>query len=201
MFDCCISLVQRVLAAPGYLPKWLFFISVVSIFNSVQCYVSGIKLTQKVYSKAPSKINSLSCRLFGTWTFVACIIRLYGSLFYYEEHIYQLTFISYVVALLHFGSELVLFRSCALDKGFMGPLIVSTTSLAWMYLQKEFYTGSSWWWVFWWIFVYSELLIVLCIYPLTKIYLTFKCCKSISSSGTSIFFLFFFFLIYQNMLS
>lgn len=126
--------------APGYLPKWLLFISIVSIFNSVQTYVN-LELTCRVYENKPEETTALSARTFGTWTLVSCIIRLYGALYITENHVYQLTFISYIIALFHFGTELVVFRTCKIGKGFLGPLVVSTTSLVWMYNQKEFYTG------------------------------------------------------------
>ncbi|SCV01643.1 LAMI_0G12772g1_1 [Lachancea mirantina] len=129
---------------PGYLPKWLLFISVVSVFNSLQTYISGLELTRRVYERKPSEVTPLSARTFGTWTFISSVIRLYGALYLNEEHVFQLVFISYIVALLHFGSELILFRTCKFGKGFLGPLVVSTTSLLWMYNQKAFYTGSSW---------------------------------------------------------
>ncbi|CCD25969.2 Erg28p NDAI_0G01940 [Naumovozyma dairenensis CBS 421] len=128
----------------GYLPKWLLFISIVSIFNSIQTYFSGLELTRKVYAGKPKETTFLSARTFGTWTFISCVIRLYGAFYLNEPHIYQLAFISYIVALVHFGSELLIFRTCSFNSGFMGPLIVSTTSLIWMYNQKEFYTGVPW---------------------------------------------------------
>lgn len=127
---------------PGYLPKWLLFISVVSVFNSIQTYVN-LDLTRKVYENKPQQVTPLSARTFGTWTLVSSIIRMYGALYLTEEHIYQLTFISYIIALFHFGSELLVFRTCKLGKGVLGPFIVATTSLVWMYLQKEFYTGIA----------------------------------------------------------
>ncbi|CAL9728982.1 ergosterol biosynthetic protein 28 [Monosporozyma unispora] len=128
----------------GYLPKWLLFISVVSIFNSIQTYISGLTLTRKVYSKKPEQTTKLSARTFGTWTFISCVIRLYGSLFLNEPHIYQLTMISYAVALFHFASELLIFKTCSFDAGFISPLIVASTSLIWMYNQVQYYTGSNW---------------------------------------------------------
>lgn len=130
--------------APGYLPKWLLFISVVSVLNSVQTYISGLELTRRVYENKPQETTSLSARTFGTWTLISSFIRLYGAFYLQENHIYQLTFISYLIALAHFGSELIVYRTCKLGKGIMGPLIVATTSLTWMWCQKEYYTGSSW---------------------------------------------------------
>lgn len=144
-----IDSLKPIIVSKNYLPKWLLFISVVSIFNSIQCFSQiGISLTKKVYGNTSAKnkneINALSCRLFGTWTFISCVIRLYGALYTSNEQVYQLCFISYIVALSHFGSELVAFKSCKLDKGIVGPFVVATTSLVWMYKQKEYYTGSGW---------------------------------------------------------
>lgn len=140
---------KTIIVSKNYLPKWLLFISVVSILNSVQCFSKiGIAVTRKVYANTSAKnkneINQLSCRLFGTWTFISCVIRLYAAIYTSNEQVYQLCFISYIVALSHFGSELIAFRACKLDKGIMGPFIVATTSLIWMYKQKEYYTGSAW---------------------------------------------------------
>ncbi|AMD20639.1 HDL105Cp [Eremothecium sinecaudum] len=127
----------------GYLPKWLLFISIVSVLNSMQAYVNK-DITKRVYEGKPSETTALSARTFGTWTLVSSVIRLYGAFHLNEEHIYQLTFISYVIALLHFGSEWLIFRTCKLGKGLTGPLVVSSLSLFWMYTQKEYYTGLAW---------------------------------------------------------
>lgn len=128
----------------GNLPRWLLFISVVSVFNSMQTYISGLQLTRQVYERKPDQVTSLSARTFGTWTFVSCVIRFYGAFYLNEPHIYQLTFISYIIAIVHFGSEWLIFRTCKLGKGLMGPLIVASISLTWMYTQKEYYTGLPW---------------------------------------------------------
>ena len=38
----------------GYLPYWLAFVSVVSVFNTVQTFVSPT-LTKRIYSKKPEE--------------------------------------------------------------------------------------------------------------------------------------------------
>ncbi len=76
---------------PGLLPKWLLFISVVSVFNSAQTY-SGIELTQKVYEGKPHQVTELSARTFGTWTLVSCIIRGYAA-YYLNDSQYVFIFI------------------------------------------------------------------------------------------------------------
>ena len=144
-FNCNYNMLESVLTqylptTPGYLPKWLLFISVVAIFNSFQTY-SNLALTKKVYSNSPEQVNGLSARTFGTWTLVSSIIRAYAAYNMTDVHVYNLCIVSYVIALWHFGSEWLIFKTCKFDKGLFGPLIVSTVSISWMLLQKDYYTG------------------------------------------------------------
>lgn len=125
---------------PGILPKWLLFISVVSVFNSVQTYTSGLALTQRVYEAKPEQVTPLSARTFGTWTLVASIIRLYGAYYLNVPQIYELTFASYCIAFGHFGLEWLVYGTAKLGKGFAGPLIVSTATITWMWAQWGYYT-------------------------------------------------------------
>jgi hypothetical protein len=133
-------LTQYLPTTPGYLPKWIFFISVVAIFNSVQSY-TNLSLTKKVYANKPEEVTNLSARTFGTWTLVSSIIRAYAAYNITNVHVYNLCIISYVIALWHFGSEWLIYKTCKFDKGLFGPLIVSTLSITWMFLQKDYYTG------------------------------------------------------------
>ncbi|VEU21355.1 DEKNAAC102659 [Brettanomyces naardenensis] len=128
--------------APGLLPKWLFFISVVSIFNSIQTYVN-LELTKQVYGNKPEQVSPLSARTFGTWTLISAIVRYYTSFHTDDVNVYNICIASYCVALWHFGSEWLWYRTCRFDKGLFGPLIVSTLSITWMLTQKEFYTGVA----------------------------------------------------------
>jgi hypothetical protein len=60
--------------------------AVISVFNSVQAY-STLALTSRVYNpssidpppKVPKHVTGLSSRTFGTWTFLAAVIRLYAA--------------------------------------------------------------------------------------------------------------------------
>lgn len=126
--------------APGYLPKWIFFISVVAIFNSIQSY-TNLALTKKVYANKSTEVTPLSARTFGTWTLVSSIIRAYAAYHINDVHVYNLCIVSYIIALWHFGSEWLIYKTCKFDKGLFGPLIVSTLSISWMIAQKEYYTS------------------------------------------------------------
>lgn len=50
-----------------------------------------------------------------------------------------MAFMTYLVAWGHFVSEWQVFGTARLGKGLLGPLVVSTASLVWMFMQWGFY--------------------------------------------------------------
>ncbi|KAI9671067.1 MAG: ergosterol biosynthesis protein [Alyxoria varia] len=126
----------------GYLPKWMIFIAVVSLFNSIQAYTTT-SYTRRVYSASPASVTTLSARTFGTWTALTAIVRLFAAFHITEPAWYQLAFLTYVVAALHFVSEWVVFRSANLGAGLTGPLIVSSATMTWMWWVWQDYVGGS----------------------------------------------------------
>lgn len=132
------SLVPQV---PGLLPKWIYFISVVSIFNSVQTYIGGTELTKKVYELQPEQVTALSARTFGTWTLFSAVIRCYGAFNLTNPHVYNITLTSFLIAIAHFSTEWFVYKTCKFGKGLLGPLIVSTSSIYWMLQQRDYYTS------------------------------------------------------------
>ncbi|KAH3665748.1 hypothetical protein OGAPHI_003936 [Ogataea philodendri] len=119
-----------------------FQISAVSVFNSVQTYVNT-DLTKRVYEANPNAVTPLSARTFGTWTLLAAIVRIYASYYISNPQLYDVCLYSYVLALLHFGSEWLLFKTAKFGKGLLGPLIVATTSITWMVSKRNEYVPSS----------------------------------------------------------
>lgn len=145
MWTILQSAIPRTPIQGGLLPHWLLFISVVSIFNSVQTYQSkDLALTKKVYDSArPGQVTDLSARTFGTWTFITSIIRYYGAYHIVgNKSVYEMVMWTFVVAGAHFISEWLVYRTVKFGKGLAGPLIVSTVSFTWMYLQKDYYVRS-----------------------------------------------------------
>ncbi|KAH6673643.1 hypothetical protein B0J14DRAFT_541237 [Halenospora varia] len=140
---------------PGFLPQWLLIISIVSIGNSVQAYVTTT-FTKQVYigprpktskpksaSAYPdlsmSPATPLSSRTFGTWTLIQSLIRLYAAYNIDMPQFYQLAFLTYGVAWLHFMSEWLIFGTARWGRGLAGPICVATGSMVWMWLQWGFY--------------------------------------------------------------
>ncbi|PSS25511.1 hypothetical protein M430DRAFT_115252 [Amorphotheca resinae ATCC 22711] len=147
----------------GLLPKWLLFISAVSIGNSIQTYAT-LSYTARVYSENPSlknppkksdstapssavsayshptsTVTPLSARTFGTWTLVQSMVRLYAAYNISNPQIYQMAYWTYVIAFAHFMSEWWIFGTTKWGAPLAGPVIVASSSLIWMWLQWEYY--------------------------------------------------------------
>ncbi|KDQ15956.1 hypothetical protein BOTBODRAFT_107885, partial [Botryobasidium botryosum FD-172 SS1] len=129
----------------GWLPRWQLLVSSLAVFNTVQNLVT-LSLTKRVYNGAPHQVTPLQSRTFAVWTFTAAIVRLYCAYHITEKtqvpfnvFIYDITIWSYIIALAHFGSELIFYRTTNLTGPVISPFIVATTSLTWMLSQYTFY--------------------------------------------------------------
>ncbi|WPG98988.1 ergosterol 28 [Acrodontium crateriforme] len=133
----------------GLLSKWLLFISVVSIGNSVQAYFS-LAGTREVYAgpvpvtaaeKAAAKkdslspVTDLSARTFGTWTALSAIIRLYAAYNITNAVVYELALWTFGLAWIHFATEWLVFGTARWGRGLAGPVCVATGTGAWMLAQ------------------------------------------------------------------
>ncbi|GLI75602.1 ergosterol biosynthesis protein [Penicillium ochrochloron] len=124
----------------GLLPKWLVFVSVVSAVNSLQAYTSA-DYTSKLYTNGAIAVEPLSGRVFGTWTFLSAVIRMTAAYNINSPVAYDLALWTYGIALTHFVGELI-FGNASLRGRFLSPLIVASSSLAWMLSQREAYLGA-----------------------------------------------------------
>jgi hypothetical protein len=86
-----------------------------------------------------SPVTPLSARTFGTWTLLSAIIRSYAAYNIDNKQVFEIAFCSYLIAFLHFFSEWLVFGSTRFGKGLAGPAIVSTLTMTWMIMQKDFY--------------------------------------------------------------
>ncbi|KAL2834484.1 hypothetical protein BDW59DRAFT_137939 [Aspergillus cavernicola] len=129
----------------GLLPKWLVLVSVVSAANSVQAYFSE-SYTAQLYNgrlaDGRPHTNAHSSRLFGTWTFLSAAVRLSAAYNITTAASYDLAMYTFGIALLHFVAEWLAFGSAQLKGRFVSPLIVASSSLAWMLTQREAYLGA-----------------------------------------------------------
>ncbi|KAK7690795.1 hypothetical protein QCA50_005895 [Cerrena zonata] len=122
----------------GLLPKWQLFIAVVAALNTVQNFAT-LKFTKRVYSKKPAEVTALQARTFAVWTLLSAVVRFYAAYHIHDKSIYDITFISYLIAFGHITSELLIFGTGGTKFPSLSPLIVSSTSLVWMFTQYDFY--------------------------------------------------------------
>ncbi|RPB08024.1 ergosterol 28 [Morchella conica CCBAS932] len=122
----------------GWLPKWMFLVSVIAVGNSVQTYMT-LHFTKRVYSGRPDQVNWLSSRTFGTWTFMASVLRLYAAYNITNPVVYDLAIWSYIIAGWHFLSEWLIFGTASWGAGLAGPICVSSLSTVWMITQRGLY--------------------------------------------------------------
>ncbi|KAI8931266.1 hypothetical protein NX059_011613 [Plenodomus lindquistii] len=135
--------------AEGLLPKWLLFVAVVSIGNSIQAYTT-LTFTSRVYNptpidpppSVPKHVTALSSRTFGTWTLLTSLVRLYAAYNINNPAFYQLAMCTYAVAWMHFMSEWWVFGTTRWGKPLAGPVVVANLSLVWMVSQWGWYVGS-----------------------------------------------------------
>lgn len=113
-------------------------LAAVSIGNSIQGYVS-LGPTRQVYAGPRSAVTPLSARTFGTWTFITAVVRIYAAYNINDRSWYDIAMWVFAAAWGHFMSEWLVFRTAAWGRGLAGPVVISTTSLMWMYLQRDYY--------------------------------------------------------------
>jgi len=123
---------------PGLLPKWQLFVAATALFNTIQNYVT-LSLTKKIYNTSREPITSLQARTFAAWTLTSAIVRAYGAYHLSDKTIYDMTFLTYLVAFGHFFSEIAVFRTARVPGPVLSSMTVASITLIWMFNQYNFY--------------------------------------------------------------
>lgn len=120
-------------------------VSVISAANSLEAYRSDNYAAQLYNARTAdgrSFVSPLSSRTFGTWTFLSAVIRMYAAYNITTPVVYDLAIWSFGLALVHFVGEWLVFGSAQLKGRFVSPLIVASSTLAWMLSQREAYLSA-----------------------------------------------------------
>lgn len=92
--------------------------------------------------RAADQVTPLAARLFGTYTFLAAIVRIYASYHLHLAPVYSMAVWTYVVALFHFGSEWAVYRTARLGPPILFPFFFATLGICWMTAQYSFYVKA-----------------------------------------------------------
>jgi len=122
---------------------WQIAVAATALFNTVQNFVT-LHFTKRLYNNVPATqpVTPLQARTFGIWTLTASVVRLYAAYNIHNKAIYDMALLTYLFAFGHFSSEILIFRTTKISIPVLSPVIVATTSLAWMILQYDFYVNA-----------------------------------------------------------
>lgn len=95
--------------------------------------------TGKDSEKARDQVTPLAARLFGTYTIMAGMIRIYASYRLEDPSLYQMAIWTHVIAAVHFTSEMLVFRTIRFsgEQGF--PFAAAYGGSLWMLMQWSHY--------------------------------------------------------------
>lgn len=91
--------------------------------------------TLKDKPTATDQVTPLAARLFGVYTILAGVIRVYGAYRVNDPVLYQLCLFTHVLAASHFTSEIVVFKTLRLGWEHAFPLTAGFGGSVWMALQ------------------------------------------------------------------
>lgn len=101
--------------------------------------VKPASATGKDSEKARDQVSPLAARLFGTYTFIAGIIRLYACYQLENPAMYQLAIWTHVIAAVHFTTEMLVFKTMKLSGPQVFPFAAAYGGAIWMLLQYKHY--------------------------------------------------------------
>jgi hypothetical protein len=105
-----------------------------SIAKLLPASVSG-----KDSEKANDQVTPLTARMFGIYTFTVGLIRFYASYRLDEPFLYQLALWTFVIASLHFTSEMLVYKTIKFSGPQIFPFVIGPLGLFWMVSQYEHY--------------------------------------------------------------
>ncbi|OTB00579.1 hypothetical protein M426DRAFT_26492 [Hypoxylon sp. CI-4A] len=109
--------------------------------DSTQKLIPASAASNPKDARTQDQVTPLAARLFGTYTIISAIIRMYAAYNLHLAPIYQMTMWTYVVALFHFGSEFAVYKTA-----YLGPIATTfffaTTGIIWMTSQYNFYVEA-----------------------------------------------------------
>lgn len=115
-----------------WLGRWLVLVGALRVLSTVMGLMNPAVLQQSLYPLA-QEFTPLAGRIFAAWTGVTCALCFLcaHSGCAPDSPVFMATMASFVLALAHFGMELVVFKTMSV-RSIASPGIVATISLCWM---------------------------------------------------------------------
>ncbi|XP_039207618.1 ergosterol biosynthetic protein 28 homolog isoform X1 [Crotalus tigris] len=120
------------------LRSWLVMVSIIAMGNTVQSFRDHSFLSEKLYTGKPGLVNGLQARTFGIWTLLSSVIRCYCAIDIRNKTLYNITLLTFFIALGHFLSELFIYGTAAATIGVLAPLMVASFSILGMLIGLQY---------------------------------------------------------------
>jgi len=124
------------------LSRWLVCVALLRLLAVFLGFFNHSRLQTNLFDLQPNQVTPLYGRTFGTWTLLTCALCLICARNPRVPAIYGATLFSFVVALVHLGSELLLFKTMGLFNA-LQPLVVAAVSALWMGAGWNYYTQMA----------------------------------------------------------
>lgn len=157
-------------AEDGILPYYLLVVSVAAIGNAVQNLIT-LHYTRRIYNglfvanpsarpdsvtklepvvsatlkdkpTATDQVTPLAARLFGVYTILAGVIRVYGAYRVNDPALYQMCLFTHLLAAAHFVSETLVFKTVRPGWEHAFPFAAAFSGSIWMGLQYGHYVKA-----------------------------------------------------------
>jgi len=92
--------------------------------------------------RTADQVTPLAARLFGTYTFISAIVRIYASYNLHLAPVYNIALWTYIVALFHFGTEWAVYRTAYIGPPILFPFFFASVGILWMTSQYNFYVQA-----------------------------------------------------------
>jgi hypothetical protein len=124
------------------LRRWLVLVAFLRLLSVYLGYLDPSRLNSNLFDTAPNAVSDLHGRTFAMWTSLSCVLCLFCAKNPQNRSVYSVTLASFVLALMFFMGELLLFKTLSWKMA-LQPMIVAGVSVLWMGLGYNYYLDYS----------------------------------------------------------
>jgi hypothetical protein len=110
---------------------WVLVTGLAGLSTAIGCYTKPLSAHQTLYGRSPHTVHPEFSRMFGTWLLTSTCVRVAFFLNPTNSALFWVTFCTYWVALLHFATEIFVYRTAPLLPGGIAPCVVASGSILW----------------------------------------------------------------------
>jgi len=120
---------------------WLLFVAVAALFATYLGFVDLDYVKNYQFQLAKDLVNPLTGRLYGTWTFLAAVVRIIGAFHLHERGMYLTVQATFVIAFMFFNYEYFIAKTTSFaDVG--RPMLFAVSTFLWI-LFDHLYSNKN----------------------------------------------------------